>query len=120
MQTHKDLLLYNKAMDLVTDIYLITKKLPKDEQYGLVSQIRRAAVSIPSNISEGAGRLSQKEFRNFLSIASGSASELETQLNICNNLNFINKTELDDLIEKISVIKKLCYGLIRKINSKYD
>lgn len=119
MQTHKDLLLYQKAMDLVTDVYLITKKLPKDEQYGLVSQIRRAAISIPSNISEGAGRLSQREFRNFLSIASGSVSELETQLNICNNLNFINKEELDELLEKINEVKMLCYGLIRKINSKY-
>ena len=120
MQTHKDLILYQNAMDLVTDVYLITKKLPKDEQFGLISQIRRAAVSIPSNISEGAGRLSQKEFKNFLSIASGSASELETQLNICNNLNFINKKELEELSDKIIIIKKLCYGLIRKINSKYN
>lgn len=120
MQTHKDLKLYQKAMDLVTNIYIITKKLPKDEQYGLVTQIRRAAVSIPSNIAEGAGRLSQKELRNFLSIANGSASELETQLHICHNLNYITQEELDGLVKQINDVKKLCYGLIRKINSKYD
>jgi four helix bundle protein len=73
MQLHKDLDVYKISMELVTEIYKLTERFPKEEAYGLRSQMRRAAVSIPSNISEGAGRLSQKEFKNFLSIASGSA-----------------------------------------------
>ncbi len=105
-------------MELVTEVYKITEKFPKEELFGLTSQIRRAAVSIPSNIAEGAGRLSQKEFRNFLSIANGSATELETQFTVAYNLKFISKNQLDPIIEKISTIHKLCFGLIRKINSK--
>ena len=119
MLLHKDLDVYKISIEFVTDIYKLTERFPKEEAYGLKSQMRRAAVSIPSNISEGAGRISQKEFKNFLSIASGSASEVETQLEICFNLKYINENELKDYILKINQIKKMCYGLIRKINSKF-
>ena len=118
MQTHKDLKLYQISMELVTDVYKCTAKFPKEELFGLTSQIRRAAVSIPSNIAEGAGRLSQKEFRNFLSIANGSATELETQFTVAYNLNFISKEEFDSILEKITSVHKLCFGLIKKINEK--
>ena len=118
MQLHKDLNVYKVSIEFVTEIYKLTENFPKEEKYGLNSQMGRAAISIPSNISEGAGRLSQKEFKNFLSIASGSASEVETQLTICFNLKYINEQDLKDFLTKISQIKKMCYGLIRKINSK--
>jgi len=80
MQTHKDLKVWQKSIDLVTDIYAITNRFPKEEMHGLTSQIRRAAVSISSNIAEGSGRFSDKELVRFLFISLGSSSELETQL----------------------------------------
>jgi len=83
---YMDLICWQKAMDLVTEIYRLTKQLPKEEVFGLASQLRRAAVSIPSNIAEGQGRLSKGEFRTFLGNARGSLSELETQIIICKNL----------------------------------
>jgi four helix bundle protein len=118
MQTHRDSKLYQISMELVTEICEVTEKFPKEELFGLTSQIRRAAISIPSNIAEGAGRLSQKEFRNFLSIANGSATELETQFTVALNLKFISKIQFESIIEKIVSIHKLCFGLIKKINAK--
>tara|TARA_R110002050_G_scaffold204327_4_gene339828 strand:- start:29514 stop:29801 length:288 start_codon:yes stop_codon:yes gene_type:complete len=91
--THKDLEVWKRSIDLVVLIYDLTKMFPDDEKFGLTSQMRRAAVSIPSNISEGAGRSSTKEFIRFLDIATGSLSELETQLIIVNRLGFIEKRE---------------------------
>ena len=82
-RSYMDLICWQKAMDLVTEIYRLTKQLPKEEVFGLASQLRRAAVSIPSNIAEGQGRLSKGEFRTFLGNARGSLSELETQILIC-------------------------------------
>ena len=87
LKTHKDLDVYQTSMELVTDIYHLTKSFPWEEQYGLTSQIRRSAVSVPSNISEGAARKNKPEFIQFLYIALGSLSELETQLIISKNLN---------------------------------
>ena len=84
MKTHKDLNVWNRSIELVITIYKVTKDFPKEETYGLISQMRRSAISVPSNIAEGAARQSKKEFRQFLYIASGSVSELETQLIICN------------------------------------
>jgi four helix bundle protein len=86
--THRDLEVYKVSMDLVMKIYELSKFLPADEKFGLVSQIRRSTVSIPSNISEGASRSSTKEFIRFLDIANGSLSELETQLSIIERLGF--------------------------------
>ena len=77
--THKDLEVWKKSMDLVVDVYKLMKQLPESEKYGLISQIKRSSISIPSNIAEGAGRASTKEFIRFLDIATGSLSELETQ-----------------------------------------
>ena len=108
MQTHRDLKLYQVSMELVTEVYKITENFPKEELFGLTSQIRRAAVSVPS----------QKEFRNFLLIANGSVTELETQFTVAYNLKFISKDQFDSIIEKINTIHKLCFGLIKKINTK--
>jgi four helix bundle protein len=86
MKTHKDLKIWKEAMDMVTSVYKITVLFPKEEVYGLTSQIRRSAVSVPSNIAEGAGRNSEKEIKQILHIALGSLSELETQLLIAHNI----------------------------------
>ena len=94
LKTHKDLDVWNKAMDLAEQLYLLTGRFPKEEQFGLTSQIRRAAVSIASNIAEGAARNSNKEFLQFLYIALGSAAEIETQLLLAKRLKFLKEDNL--------------------------
>lgn len=94
---------------LVKDVYLITEKLPTDEKFGLISQIKRCAVSIPSNIAEGAGRNNVKEFYQFLGIASGSCYELETQLILLVELNFEKETEIAPLLNNLNEIQKMIY-----------
>ena len=116
MKTHHDLDVWKKSIDLVTEIYKVTESFPKSELYGLTSQIRRCAVSVPSNIAEGAARTSPKEFSHFLSIALGSLSELETQLIISNNLEFIPKSKFDSLLENIITIRKMTVGLKKSIS----
>jgi four helix bundle protein len=88
--SYKDLIEWRKAMELVTEIYRATREFPRDELYGLTNQLRRAAVSVPSNIAEGQARFSRKEFRHFLSHARGSLVEIETQLTIAQNLGYLN------------------------------
>ena len=94
MNSFRDLLVWQKGIVLVTEIYSLTNKFPKEEQFGIISQIRRCAVSISSNIAEGAARKSVKEFKQFLYISLGSASELDTQLIISQNLNFMTTFSL--------------------------
>lgn len=91
MRPHQKLEAWSRAIDLVTDVYQSSDKFPKEERYGLTSQIRRASVSIPANLAEGAGRRSQKEFAHFLSNSQGSASELETELIIANRLGYLDE-----------------------------
>ena len=110
IRNHKDLEVWKKSMDLVSDIYKITESFPNKELYGLTNQIRRAAVSVPSNIAEGAARNSKKEFIQFLYIALGSLSELETQIIIANRLEYLNN--LDTLSEDLKFVQKLINGLI--------
>ena len=98
MNYFKELKVWQKAIELVTNTYLKTQSFPKEEIYGLTSQIRRCAISIPSNIAEGCGRKTEKDFNNFLGISLGSAFEFETQLIICKNLDFI-KTEVFTFLE---------------------
>ena len=93
MHNIKELKIWNKAMVLSVQVYELSSKFPSDERFGLTSQVRRCAVSIPSNISEGAGRNTKGEFKQFLGIANGSAYELQTQLIIANKLNFLMKTQ---------------------------
>lgn len=112
---HKDLDVWKKSIELVTEIYSITANFPNEEKYGIVSQIRRAAVSIPSNIAEGCARFSDKENLRFLDIARGSLAELETQLIISKNLGFIDS---DNLIKKISPIAQMLSGLKRHLKQK--
>jgi four helix bundle protein len=122
MKTHKDLNVWKESVLLVTLIYDKTKSFPKDELFGLTSQIRRSSVSIPSNISEGAARESNKEYLRFLYIAQGSISELDTQLLIANNLNFLINSDYAQIDERIISIRKMLAGLIKfrkgRINGK--
>lgn len=117
MHNIKELKIWNKAMELTIEIYKATEKFPKEETYGLTSQIRRAAVSIPSNISEGAGRNSKNEFRHFLSIANGSSYELQSQLVISNRLNLITDETTEILLTKIDEIQKMNYSFQKSLNN---
>ncbi|MBN2106652.1 MAG: four helix bundle protein [Deltaproteobacteria bacterium] len=112
---HHRLEVWKKAIDFVKHIYAATSDFPVEEKFGLISQMRRAAVSIPSNISEGAARQSRKEFINFLSIAQGSVAELETQLIIAKELNFFSIEVADDLLEALEDISKMIIGLQRSL-----
>lgn len=114
MRSHKQLDAWKESMALVDQIYNITKIFPREELYGLTNQIRRCAISIPSNIAEGAARNSKKEFVQFLGIARGSLSELETQLLIAKNLGYFKDTRVFDHIE---IIFKLIAGLINSVKN---
>jgi four helix bundle protein len=116
VRTHKDLDVWKKAIDFVTLIYKMTELFPKSEIYGLTSQIRRSAVSIPSNIAEGASRKSKMEFKQFLYIALSSAAELETQLLISRNLGYLKESEFDILMEELNSISRMTQGLIKSIS----
>ena len=118
MKSHKDLLVWQKSMDMVTRIYSETKSWPKEELYGLISQIRRAAVSIPSNIAEGAGRSGRKEFSRFLPIAMGSLAEVETQIEIAERLGFM--TDASGLDKGLQEIRRMIVGLNKSLESPLD
>jgi four helix bundle protein len=109
MHNLKELKIWNKAIDLSVNVYKATSNFPQEEKYGLTSQIRRSAVSVPSNISEGAGRNSNKEFIHFLGIANGSSYELQTQLIISNRLNLISDEIIEPILNEISEIQKMTY-----------
>ena len=104
-------------MDLVVQVYALTKSLPEEERFGLISQLKRCSISIPSNIAEGAGRNSEKDFIRFLSIANGSTTELETQLILTNRLGFFVINEIEKLLNLCSEIKKMNFALQRSLKS---
>ncbi|MBE6741373.1 MAG: four helix bundle protein [Ruminococcaceae bacterium] len=118
VQSYKDLIVWQKSMKLVTDVYSLTKQLPKEEIYALSTQMRRAVISIPSNIAEGQKRKSPKEFCNFLSIARGSLGELETQLLICVQLNYLSEQQINNATNLCEEISKMLNALIEKISEK--
>jgi four helix bundle protein len=113
---HKDLEVWKKAMDLVEQIYLLTSTFPSSELYGLTNQLRRAAVSIPSNIAEGSARKGDKELLYFTNIATGSLAEIETQLLICVRLKYVD--EQNEIFDKITEVRKLLLGFRNYINKK--
>ncbi len=112
---HKNLEVWKLSVDFVKDIYTLTTNFPDEEKFGIISQLRRAVVSIPTNIAEGAARSTKKEFRNFLYIASGSLSEIDTLLTISKELGFIKESQLDALNEKLVKIDIMLDGLIKKL-----
>jgi four helix bundle protein len=113
---HHNLQAWQEAMQLVKDVYAVTASFPKEEIYGLTSQIRRAAVSIPSNIAEGAARTGPKEFLRFLSIARGSLSELETQIILAKELNFMKSNT--ELLNRLNSVLGLIGGLMNSLNKE--
>ncbi len=116
MQTHKDFILWQKSVDFVVEVYKLTNSFPKEEIYGLTSQIRRSAVSISSNIAEGYGRHSDKELVRFLFISLGSASEIETQLLISQRLKFLDNESFEKLNRDILEIIRMLSALIKSKN----
>jgi len=118
MHNFKELKIWKLSRIFVKDIYLLTKKFPDDERFGLTQQIRRAVVSIPSNIAEGAGRCSDNEFSRFLNIANGSAFEVETQLILSLDLNYISQTEFDFMNEKLQIIEKMIFNFNQSLRNK--
>ena len=125
---HRDLKVWRKSMDLVVACYRLTKLFPDQEKYGLVSQLQRAAVSVPSNIAEGHGRKYTNDYLRFLSIANGSLMEVETQIQIAQRLNFINSEECTTILNQTSQISRMLSGLkaalkrniVKEIDAKYD
>lgn len=118
MKTHKNLDVWKKAIAFIINLYKVTKTFPRDELYGLTSQLRRAAVSIPSNIAEGAARNYPKEFIQFLYIALSSTAEIETQLIISGKLGYIKKEENEKLLLESGIIAKMIQGLIKSLKNK--
>ena len=104
---YKELIIWQKSMELVSEVYKLVKKLPKEEKYALSDQIRRSSVSIPSNIAEGNSRDSTKEYGFFLSVASGSIAELETQLILCERIGYLESDELNKSFGLITEIRKM-------------
>ena len=113
---HKKLDVWQLAMAVAKTIYDLTRRFPEEERYGLVSQMRRAAVSIPCNIAEGAARQGRKEFRNFLSVAQGSLSELDTQLELSERLGYIRSNEIQSLEAELRRVDKMLTALIRSLS----
>jgi four helix bundle protein len=116
MHQYKELSIWKKSVELGTEIYKLTKQFPSDERFGLISQLRRAAVSVPSNIAEGAGRKSDREFCQFLSISYGSLCELDTQLIISTILGYVKEDEINKYSEKIVELQKMIFVLINKLS----
>ncbi len=115
MNNYKDLKVWKRAIFLAKDIYVMTATFPNEEKYGLVSQMRRSSVSIASNIAEGAGRGSNKDFKRFLDIAYGSLCELDTQLCIAHLMEFVLDKDFERLENEIQEIQKMTYALIKSL-----
>lgn len=118
IKTYRDLVVWQKSMVLVTEVYSITRLFPKEELYGLVSQIRRSAISIPSNIAEGYGRYSTNDYTRFLQIAIGSLYELQTQLEICLNLRYLSEDAFEKIYERSREIERMMSSLIKKVGKE--
>ena len=115
MHKVEDLIIWKKSIELAKSIYVLVANLPSDEKFGLVSQIKRSVISIPSNIAEGAGRNSKKEFKHFLSIANGSVYELHTQLILLMELNLLTKEKVEPIIDLCIEIQKMNYSFQQKL-----
>lgn len=115
MRNFKELIVWQKSVDLVAEVYTITRGFPEEEKYALVNQMRRAAVSIPSNISEGHMRATKKDFKHFLTMARGSCAELETQFFIAEKLRYINLEKRDDILLRIEEVSKMLSSLSSKL-----
>lgn len=114
MHNFQELIIWQKAMNITEKVYRLSAEFPREEKYGLTSQIRRSAVSVPSNIAEGAGRNTDGEFKNFLGIASGSLNELFTQLILSHKLELVSKKKVEPILNGLIEVQKINYSLIKK------
>ena len=119
IHSHKELIVWQRSIELVIAVYNLTKKFPKEEIYGLTSQMRRAAVSIPSNIAEGRARGTAKDFLNFLRTALGSCAELETQLEIAQKLSFGDKADYNSVMGLLLEVSKMLRSMLTKMNPDF-
>lgn len=117
-RAHTKLEVWKKAVELVTEIYRLTNKYPQSERYGLMSQMKRAAVSVPSNIAEGVARKTTNEYIQFVYMVRGSASELDTQIEISKNLGYIEEEKYREIISELNRISRMLSGLIRALGEK--
>lgn len=115
IRDYRELIVWQKAMDLVVEVYRLTRSFPREELYGLTNQVRRAVVSIPSNIAEGQARQSTAEFRNFLSIAQGSRAEVETQLMIAVRLQYTTDADAESATSLLIEIQKMLAVLLKRL-----
>ena len=116
VKSHKDLLVWQRSMDLVETVYRLTGSFPSVEQWGLVSQMRRAAISVPSNIAEGYGRQATGEYRHHLSIGRGSLLELETQVLLAKRLRYLQPADADSVLNEIEEISRMIATLVSKLS----
>ena len=116
MHNYKNLKIWHEAMDLVTEVYSLTKKFPEQERYGLTSQLQRAAVSIPSNIAEGTSRVSQKEFKHFLSISLGSSYEVGTQIELAKRFSIIDQQKAEEILTELDQVEKMIIGFMKSLH----
>lgn len=114
----KELMVWQKAMELAAFVYELTNRFPKEEKYGLTSQIQRCAVSIPSNIAEGSGRASNKDFQRFIAISMGSSFELETQVMPAFRFKYISEAQLTEFEALLSTVQKMSFGLYNSLEGK--
>jgi len=117
IKSYQDLIVWQKAMDLVMSVYKLTEDFPKSEIYGITSQMRRSAVSIPSNIAEGSRRSSRKDFRHFLQNAYGSGAELETQIEIAKRMSFGKGLQYQNIDGILNEVMRMLNGLIRSLRT---
>jgi four helix bundle protein len=115
MRDFKDLIVWKKAHENALTVYKLTKTFPKEEQYGVISQLRRASVSIPTNIAEGCGKFTQKDFANFLQISLGSSHEVEYLILLSFELKYLNNTDYENLNKTINEVKAMLIALIKKV-----
>ncbi len=116
MASYKELIVWQKSMELVEEIYRLVRLLPKEETYALSDQMKRSAISIPSNIAEGHGRNSSKDFSRFIFIAQGSKAELETQIEICVRLDYLTEQQIKKAVDLCNTVGKMLRNLVRSLN----
>ncbi|MEM7548415.1 MAG: four helix bundle protein [Bacteroidota bacterium] len=120
MHNFRELNIWKKSMDITKEVYSVSADFPSEEKYALTSQIRRSAISIPSNIAEGCGRKSDKELSHFLSISLGSCFELETQIELASMLNFIDQSHKQALVNELTEIQKMISGFTKKTRTESE
>lgn len=119
VKSYRELIVWQRAMEVAVEVYSLVKQLPKEEQFALSSQMRRSAVSIPSNIAEGQARNATKEFVHFLGIANGSKSELETQLMLCTKIGYFSETEIQTTMASLEKVGKMLNALMKNLTTTH-